>query len=132
MKLINQDYLLKKGDLIEMQFRILSIFQNWQIDSIIEKLKEDPRWIVIDYELVNSTWYSDRLHVKLKILQNPFPLLLVIVAVSSIAVSAFIYLSFDKAELIAEEIPETTKFGIGLFIIILSVIAGYMFIKKKK
>ena len=131
MKLIGQNYLLKKGDLIEMQFRILSIFQDWQIDSIIEKLKEDPRWIITDYELVNSTWYSDRLHVKLKILQNPFPLLLVIVAVSSIAVSAFIYLSFDKAELIAEEIPETTKFGIGLFIIILIAIAGYIFIKKK-
>ena len=131
MKLISRDYLLKKGDLIEMQFRILSIFQDWQIDNIIEKLKEDPRWVVTDYELVNSTWYSDRLHVKLKILQNPFPLLLVIVAVSSIAVSAFIYLSFDKAELIMEEIPETTKFGIGLFIIILAGIAGYIFIKKK-
>ena len=131
MKLISRDYLLKKGDLIEMQFRILSIFQDWQIDSIIEKLKEDPRWIVIDYELVNSTWYSDRLHVKLKILQNPFPLLLIIVAVSSIAVSTFIYLSFDKAELIMEELPETTKFGIGLFIIILIAAAGYIFIKKK-
>ena len=131
MKLIGRDYLLKKGDLIEMQFKILSIFENWQIDSIIEKLKEDPRWIITDYELVNSTWYSDRLHVKLKILQNPFPLLLVIVAVSSIAVSAFIYLSFDKAELIMEELPETTKFGLGLFIIILIATAGYIFIKKK-
>lgn len=124
MKEISQSYQLKKGDRIELHYRILSVFEDAQINYLLSNINEDGRMIVEDYELENSTWYSDRLKIRIRVISNPFPLAILILAIGSIATSIFVYLSFDKAYLIARESPEIlTEFTGSFSLIAIAIIA---------
>ena len=111
---INQSYQVKKGDIIEFDYRIFSLWENSQIQAILEKINNDGKMLVLDYELSSSNFYSDLLKIKVEILQNPFPVLLLVVAIAAIGTSLFIYLSLDKIYLISEKAPETVTAGINL------------------
>lgn len=124
MKEIPQSFQLKTGDRIELHYKVLSIFEDAQINYLLSNINEDGRMIVEDYELVNSTWYSDILKIKIRVVSNPFPLVVLILAIGSIATSIFVYLSFDKAYLIARESPEIlTGFTESFSLIVVAIIA---------
>lgn len=132
MKEISKNFELKKDDRIQLHYKILSVFENTQINYLLSNINEDGRMIVEDYSLENSTWYSDRLIINLRIINNPFPLTILILAIGSIATSIFLYLSFDKAYLIAREAPEVVEgvtTSITLFMILVIVIGIYFFFK---
>lgn len=131
MKQINQSFELKKGDRIQLHYRILSVFENAQINYLLSNINQDGRMIVEDYELESSNWYSDILKINLKVITNPFPLAILILAIGSISTSIFLYLSFDKAYLIAREAPEVMTGVTGslsfVAIAIIAIIAFFTF-----
>jgi hypothetical protein len=68
---------------------------------------------IAGYEIVPNNWYSDVLKIQIRILQNPFPLVVLVIAIASIATAIFVYLSLDKIYLISREVPEAITGGVG-------------------
>lgn len=130
---ITQNFEVQKGDIIEFDYKILSLWEADQIEAILNKVNEDGRMSVVDYEIIKNNWYSDVLKVQVRILQNPFPLMILIFAIASIATSMFIYLSLSKIYLISREVPGAVTGGIGAIslgvIAVIGIIAFMIFSK---
>lgn len=121
---ISQDYEVKVGDKLEMNFQILSIFTDAQVNYLINKVNEDGKVRVDNYRVENHSFFSDILIIEATVVQNPFPLALILIAITSIAGGLFIYLSLQKVYLIATEAPlAAASVGIGFLAAV--VIGGY-------
>jgi len=129
MKEISTNFELKTKDLIELHYRILSVFENVQIDYLINNISQDGRMIVEDYQLERSNWYSDILKIRIRIIDNPFPLALIVATIGAIATSIFVYLSFQKAYLISREAPEVLSAGVSTFAIGLVIVGAFLLLK---
>jgi len=125
MQQISNDFQVKNGDIVQFDYKIMAIYEQPQINSIITKIDSDPRMSVVSYSVESSSWLNDILHIEVQVAQNPFPLLLLILAISAIGTSLFIYLTFDKAYLISREIPEVITGGLNtLNLGLIALIAG--------
>lgn len=113
MQEITQNFEVQKGDTIEFDYKILSLWENDQIEAILNRINEDGRMEIAGYEIVPNNWYSDVLKIQIRILQNPFPLVVLVIAIASIATAIFVYLSLDKIYLISREVPEAITGGVG-------------------
>jgi len=128
MQEIAQNYQCKTGDVVQLNYKIVSIWEQSQIDSIMEQINADPRMQVVMATIMPSTWYSDTLQVQIVVKENPFPLVILIVAIAAIATSVFVYLSLDKIYLIAGAVPQAVTGGIGAVSLgIIAVIAIVVF-----
>jgi len=113
MQEITQNFEVQTGDIIELDYKILSLWEDAQIEAILNKINEDGRMEIAGYEIVSNNWYSDVLKIQIRVLKNPFPLVVLVVAIASIATAIFVYLSLDKMYLISREVPEVIAGGVG-------------------
>ena len=81
------------GDVFDFHYTIRGLGKQGQINGLITELDTDPRWKVIEYDLQDS-----HLRIRVKVLQNPFPIVLVIAAIGAIGTGLFVFLSLDKVE----------------------------------
>lgn len=87
---------VKVGDVYRLSYTEKFWATQGQVDSVLAEMARDPRWKIVDYTK------DGQKHVfTLKILMNPFPLVIVIGALAASAVSVFLFLSLDKIEQIA-------------------------------
>ncbi len=131
MQEINQGFSVQKGDVIQFDYKLLSLWGQSQIISIVEKINADGRMQVLSYDVdVKNSWYSDLVSFQVKVLQNPFPVLILVIAIGTIATSLFVYLSLDKIYLISRELPEaatgiTSTISLGLIaVIVIAIVYG--------
>jgi len=87
---------VKIGETYRLTYRERFFTTQGQIDTVMADMARDPRWKIVDY-----TKDGQKHIFTLRILENPFPLALVIAAVAASAVSVFVFLSLDKIEQIA-------------------------------
>lgn len=130
---ITQDFEVQTGDIIELDYKILSLWEDAQVGAILNKINEDGRMEIAGYEIISNNWYSDVLKIQIRVLKNPFPLVVLVVAIASIATSIFVYLSLDKIYLISREVPEAIAGGVGVvslgIIAIIGVVVFMIFSK---
>ncbi len=131
MQEINQGFSVQKGDVIQFDYKLLCLWEQSQIKSIVEKINADGRMQVLSYNVdVKNSWYSDLVSFQVKVLQNPFPVLILVLAIGAIATSLFIYLSLDKVYLLSREVPGataniTSTISLGLIaVIVVAVVYG--------
>lgn len=125
MQEIAQNYQVQNGDVIQFDYKIVAIYEQSQIESIISKINEDPRMSVLGYNVEPSSWFNDLLHIQVKVNQNPFPVLLLVMAIAAVATSLFIYLTLDKIYLISREVPAAVTGGLSTMnLAIVAIIAG--------
>lgn len=136
MQEITQGYEVKKGDVLELHYNILSFWTNDQIDSLCEKIEASGKMSVQDYSIEKqSAWMNDpdygwtprdKLILKVEVIENPFPVLILVALIAGTAGLIFLSISLDKIYLIAKETPQAlSTVGLGLFTIL--VIAGMIF-----
>lgn len=135
MQEITQNFQVQTGDIVQFDYSIISLWEQSQINTIISRMNRDPRMSVVGYEVERSTWYSDILHIQVKIAQNPFPIILIVLAIGAIATSLFVYLSLNKIYLVSREAPQvvsgiTSTISLGFIAVI--AIAGFFLIRTFK
>lgn len=142
MKEITSNYQVKKGDQIQFEFTIQTLWSEEQIKSVLERINTDPKLRVMEYKTVAHDWRDvgmygeyatllDKLIVKVEVLQNPFPVMILIAMMVATAGLYFISLTLDKIYLISESIPETAKTGLSFLTLIGGAFAGYLILKRK-
>jgi len=96
------------GDVFDFLYTIRGIGKQGQINGLVSELDKDARWQVVEYDLQDS-----RLRIRVKVLQNPFPIILVVAAIGAIGTGLFVFLSLDKVEkVIASPAGALTMLGI--------------------
>jgi len=105
------------GDVFDFFYTITGWGKQGQINGLVSKLDEDPRWQVKEYDLQDS-----RLRLRVKVLQNPFPIVLVVAAIGAIGTGLFVFLSLDKVEKVvaspAGALTMVGAVGVGLLFLL--------------
>jgi len=123
MNEITQNYQCKTGDVIQLNYKLISVWEQAQINSVMEQINSDPRMTVVFSTVLPSTWYSDTLQIQIQVRENPFPLVILILAIAAISTSIFLYLSLDKIYLISTQAPQavsgiTSTISLGILAVI--------------
>jgi hypothetical protein len=137
MKEVTTSYQVKKGDQLQFEYTIQTLWSEDQIKSILDRVNTDPKLSVLDYEIVTHNWQDvgvygeygmllDKLVVKIEVLQNPFPVMILIAMIVATGGLYFLSLTLDKVYLISESIPETVKTGLSMVTILGGVFIGYL------
>lgn len=113
---VSQAEQARVGDVFDFFYTIRGWGKQGQINSLVNELDRDPRWEVKEFALDNSS-----LRIRVKILQNPFPLVLVVAAIGAIGTGLFVFLSLDKVEkVVASPAGALTMIGaVGVGILVL-------------
>lgn len=104
MNLIDQSFEMQIGDVYQMDFQILSIWQQSQIDYIMDSLNDDGRVSINSYSIdpAGVSWLYDTLHITATVNRPMSPLVVLItLIVGIIAAGILLNLLFDKAYLIS-------------------------------
>ena len=117
---VSQAYEAKKGEIFDFHYTVRGWGKQGQIESLVRKLDEDPRWKVIQFEYKNSS-----LRLRVKVIENPLPLVLILVAITAIGGGLFCWLSLDKIEKVVSD-------PIGGLAILGTVVGGLMLLRKLK
>lgn len=88
------------GDVFDFHYTVKGWGKQGQIESLCRKLDEDQRWKVDEYSFDPET---SKLRIRVEIIQNPFPLIIVIAAIGAIGTGLFCWLSLDKVEKIVSQ-----------------------------
>ncbi len=94
------------GDILDLHYSIRGFGKQGQMEELTRKLNQDPRWSVVRLS------FKDESHVviRMRVDQNPFPIILIVAAVGAIGTGIFLWLSLDKVEKITAS--PTIKIGI--------------------
>jgi hypothetical protein len=142
MKEVTTSYQVKKGDQLQFEYTIQTLWSEDQIKSILDRVNTDPKLSVLDYEIVTHNWQDvgvygeygmllDKLIVKIEVLQNPFPVMILIAMIVATGGLYFLSLTLDKIYLISESIPETAKAGFSYMALIGTALVGYFILRKQ-
>jgi len=93
MEEVPQSYGAVVGDVLDFYYTIRGWGKQGQIESLVNDLDRDPRWEVKEYDLDNS-----KLRIRVKVLINPLPVILIVAAIGAIGTGLFVFLSLDKVE----------------------------------
>lgn len=85
----------KKGDVLDFFYTVKGWGKQGQIESLVRKLDEDQRWKVKEYDFNPDT---SKLRIRVEVVQNPFPIIIIVAAVGAIGTGLFCWLSLDKIE----------------------------------
>jgi hypothetical protein len=88
------------GDVFDFFYTVKGWGKQGQIESLVRKLDEDQRWKVDEYEFDPET---SKLRIRVEIVQNPFPVIIVIAAIGAIGTGLFCWLSLDSVEKIVSK-----------------------------
>jgi len=141
MKEVTTNYQVKKGDQLQFEFTIQTLWSEDQIKSIVERINTDPKLNVIDYEIVSHDWKDvgmygeyatllDKLIVRVEVLQNPFPVMVLIAMIVAMGGLYFLSLTLDKVYLLSESIPDTVKSGFSTLALIGGAVIGFVALRK--
>lgn len=83
------------GDVFDFHYTIKGWGKQGQVESLVRKLDEDRRWKVVEYDFNPET---SKLRIRVEIVENPFPLIVVIAAIAAVGGGLFCWLSLDKVE----------------------------------
>lgn len=113
---VSQSEQARIGDVFDFFYTIRGIGKQGQINGLVSELDKDTRWKVLEYDLQDN-----RLRLRLKVLQNPFPIVLVVAAIGAIGTGLFVFLSLDKVEkVVASPAGALTMVGtVGVGVLIL-------------
>lgn len=101
----------KNGETYDFHYIMRGWGKQGQVESLVNQLDEDPRWKVLNTTMPDET----HLVIRVKIVKNPFPLLLIVGAIGAIGTGFFLWLSLDKIEKISESpMAAFGLLGIGL------------------
>lgn len=142
MKEVTTNYQVKKGDQLQFEYTIQTLWSEDQIKSILDRVNTDPKLRVLDYNIVSHDWQTigvygeygtllDKLIVKIEVLENPFPVMVLIALIVATSGLYFLSLTLDKVYLISESIPETAKTGLSMLVMLGGAFVGYLMLKKK-
>ena len=87
----------RNGDIFDLHYTMRGWGKQGQIESLINELDRDPRWSVIAARQPSET----TLVIRVLIVDNPFPVAVVVAAVGAIGTGLFVWLSLDKVEKIS-------------------------------
>ena len=110
------------GDVFDFHYSIKGFGKQGQIESLVHKLDLDPRWEVQEFDFDGE----NKLRIRVKILINPFPVVIVIGVIGAIGAGLFCFLSLDKIEKIIAS-PVGAAMGLGTLLI--GAIALWKFFK---
>ena len=121
-----RDYQAETGDLLEMHFNIISFpgLKQIQVARINDKLNSDRHLKVERSLLVGSD-----LMFHVRIVENPFPLVLAIGGVITVLSGFFIWSSLDKVYKIIEE-PGSKLLSVGAIAGSIAAIIGLVMIAR--
>lgn len=107
-----REYEAEIGEVLEMHFSVVKIgfLARWQKERIKAHLEKDPHLEVLKIEE-----YPGTVIVTVKIVSNPFPIVLAIAAVIVVVGGFFAWASLDTVYKITHEAPEEGAPGFGLF-----------------
>ena len=119
-----KNYEAVKGERLELHFSILTlpVISNIQKQLITSQLAKDPHIKVLSVDYI-----AGDLIVNVEILDNPFPLILLIGSVTAILGGWFIWASLSKVYKIIDDPAIRSTINIGL--IVVSAIVGLLVIK---
>lgn len=130
---ISKDDHVSTGDILIIQYKIMSFFTNTQVANIFKNLLGKP-YTIMEYEVIKHSWLNDYLQVKVKVTENPIPVIAIIAGLTIAATSLFIYLSFDTVYKITSSPgggETVSKFSTG-FLIFAAAALGFVGIKALK
>lgn len=82
-----------KGQIFDFHYTVSGWGKQGQIETLINKLDTDVRWKIINY-----TWNDPKLIIRIEIVVNPLPIIIIVAAIGAIGTGLFCYLSLDKIE----------------------------------
>ena len=116
-----ETYQVKSGDKVIMTFTVTGTWPETRVVEVIEELNRDPRWVVDFWRRPSES----ELEVHLIVVENPFVVGAIIVAVTVIAGGLFLYMTVSKVEVISREAPlAMAGAGIG----ILAAVGGFLYL----
>jgi len=92
---VDDKHIVKVGDRYKFTYTLPIIRSDKAVISFLSDIKRDKRWEIVTYQLIPA---RNKLIVDVKIIKNPFPIAILIVAFSATFVSLFLYLSLDSVE----------------------------------
>lgn len=148
MQEVTTSYQVTKGDQLQFEFTIQTLWSEEQVKSALDQINTDPRLRVIGHEIVAHDWKDvgvygeyavllDKLIVKVEVLQNPFPVMILIAMIIGVTGLYFLSLSLDKVYLIAKgviegigELPGAAKAGLSMLTLVGGALVGYLALRK--
>ena len=95
---ISQAYKTVKGDVLDLFYTVSGWGKQGQIESLVHELDQDVRWKVIEYD-----WQDPKLRIRVEIVVNPLPVIIIVAAIGAIGAGLFCWLSLDKVEKIISD-----------------------------
>ena len=122
-----RDYEAVTGEILEIHFNLMSVplLSAWQMNMIKRKLTEDKHLEIIDVRSMPG-----ELIVTVKVIKNPFPLILLIGGVTAALSAWFIWNSIGKVYKLIQE-PEMRQ-TINWALILAGSIVGLLVVKALK
>jgi len=117
---VPQSYEARIGDVFDFHYTVSGWCKESKIASLCHELDEDKRWAVTEYDYDEKT---GKLRIRVEIVENPFPLILIVAVIGVIGGGLFAWLSLDKVEKI------TARPIVGLSMLG-AVAAGLMVLRK--
>lgn len=111
----------KIGDVFDLHYSVSGWCKRSKIESLVHEVDVDPRWAITQYEYNEET---GKLRIRAKIVQNPFPIMVLIVSVAAVGAGLFAWLSLDKVEkIVADPVIGLSVLG--------AVVGGLLLIMRK-
>lgn len=115
----------QKGDRILFIYNIVSVFEESQKNALVDRINQDGRLRVIGaiIEKASDTVLTDRVHITVDVLQNPWYYVAIIAFIAGLATRLLLYLTFESAWFLGrpEKKPKHDYFlwGVGFFVVFL-------------
>ena len=119
---VSQAEQAKIGDVFDFHYSIKGFGKQGQINSLVHELDQDLRWEVQEFDFDGE----NKVRIRVKILINPFPVVIVVGVIGAIGAGLFCFLSLDKIEKIIST-PIGAAMGLGTLAI--GAIALWKFFK---
>lgn len=106
---VNEAYQARKGDIFDFHYTVSGWCKRSKIESLVHTVDQDMRWSITQYDYDEK---AGKLRLRVRIDQNPFPLMIFIAAVGVIGAGLFAWLTLDKIEQITTS-PVGAAIGLG-------------------
>ncbi len=117
----------EKGDRLLFIYNIVSVFEESQKTALVDRINQDGRLKVVGamIEKKSDTVLTDRVHITVDVLQNPWYIVAVIAFIAGLATRLLLYLTFESAWFVGRagekkpSPPDYLFWGVALFIVFL-------------
>jgi hypothetical protein len=89
-KLLNDNDPIYAGDTLEIHCKILSVWEQAQIDYIQSQISADPRFNCIGYSIYPSNSSSDEVVFTVNVIETPSPVHVLLLLIAALATALFL------------------------------------------